>query len=245
MLEIVSRADWGARAPRSTVAIGTPSPELWLHHSAGSESGGAGVRAIQNFHMDTRGWTDIAYSFLVDRDALTVYEGRGAGIRGGHTFGHNTISHGLCVMGNFEVSSPSNALVARIADLVRHGHGRGWWPAQLSGGHRDVRATACPGHNLYGEITEINRLAIIDDMEDPMSVRPGDTGEAVRKFQTALLNWSAQALPRFGADGDYGAETETWITNFQVGQDLTTTGVVDGVTAALLLEFRPDITETT
>lgn len=245
MLEIVTRTGWGARPPLSVVTIGTPSPELWLHHSAGNESGSAGVRAIQNFHMDGKGWSDIAYSFLIDRNSATVYEGRGAAVRGGHTFGHNTISHGICVMGNFEISSVSAVVVTRVAELVRYGHGRGWWPAQLSGGHRDVRATACPGANLYNQISEINRLAIIDDVEDPMSVKPGDTGEAVRKFQTALLNWNAQALPVFGADGNYGAETESWINRFQASQDLTTTGVVDGVTAALLLEFRPDIVEST
>lgn len=245
MLQIVTRAGWGARPPRRTIAIDTPSPELWLHHSAGSEVGAAGIRAIQNFHMDIKGWSDIAYSFLIDPTDGAIYEGRGAGIRGGHTFGHNTVSHGLCVLGNFEANPLPAGVVPAVAALVRHGHGRGWWPAQLSGGHRDVRATACPGQNLYTQISEINRLAILDEMEDPMSLKPGDVGEAVRKLQSALLNWNAQALPRFGADGDYGGETETWVRSFQESQDLTTTGVIDGVTAALLLEFRPDIVEST
>ena len=245
MLEIVPRAAWGARAPRSRFEIGTPSPELWLHHSAGSESGAAGVRRIQNFHMDGRGWSDIAYSFIIDRSTLTVYEGRGAGIRGGHTFGHNSVSHGLCVMGNFDRIEASAGLVSRLAELVRFGHGRNWWPSQLSGGHRDVRATSCPGGDLYAEIDEINRQAIASEVEDPMSVRQGDIGEAVRKFQQALINWDNQALPRFGADGDYGGETEVWVRNFQGSQDLTVTGIIDGVTAALLLEYRPDITEIT
>ncbi|MDH3679392.1 MAG: peptidoglycan-binding domain-containing protein [Acidimicrobiia bacterium] len=242
MLEIVSRSEWGARPPRSVVTIPLPTPELWLHHTAGNEQGASGVRAIQNFHMDTRGWSDIAYSFLIDRISLEVYEGRGAGVRGGHTFGHNSVSHGLCVMGNFETTTVSDALVAKVAELVRFGHGRGWWPAQLSGGHRDVRPTACPGANLYAEIGEINRLAIQDEMEDPMSVRPGDVGEAVRKFQQGLLGWNSDALPRFGADGDFGDETEEWVRNFQDSQDLTVTGVIDGVTGALLLEYRPDPT---
>lgn len=245
MLEIVSRAAWGARTPRSRFEIGTPTPELWLHHSAGSESGAEGVRRIQNFHMDGRGWSDIAYSFVVDRSSLTVYEGRGAGIRGGHTFGHNSVSHGVCVMGNFDRVVPSPGLITRLAELVRHGHGRNWWPAQVSGGHRDVRATSCPGRNLYAEIDEMNRQAIADDVEDPMSVRPGDTGEAVRKFQLALRGWNSQALPRFGADGEYGNETESWVRNFQASQDVTVSGVIDGVTAALLLEYRADIIEIT
>jgi hypothetical protein len=195
--------------------------------------------------MDGRGWTDIAYSFIVDRDSLLVYEGRGAGVRGGHTFGHNSISHGVCVMGNFQVMEPSSGLVSKLAELVRYGHGRNWWPSQLTGGHRDVRSTACPGRNLYAQIDEINRQAIAEEVDDPMSVRPGDTGEAVRKFQQSLKNWNSQALPRFGVDGDFGAETETWVRNFQASQDVTVSGVIDGVTAALLLEYRPDIVEIT
>ena len=91
----------------------------------------------------------------------------------------------------------------------------------------------------------MNRQAIADEVEDPMSVRPGDTGEAVRKFQQALRGWNSQALPRFGADGDYGNETESWIRNFQGSQDVTVTGIIDGVTAALLLEYRADIVEIT
>jgi len=245
VLQIVSRAGWNARAPRARVSMATPSSELWLHHSAGSESGAEGVRAIQRSHMDHNGWSDVAYSFLVDRNSATVYEGRGAGVRGGHTFGHNSVSHGICVMGNFETSVPSGTLIARLAELVRFGAGRGWWAPQFSGGHRDVRSTACPGGNLYPRISEINRLAISNDMEDPMSLKPGDAGEAVRKFQTALLGWNGRALPQFGADGDYGEETETWVRTFQSSQDLVTTGIVDGVTAALLLEFRADIVETT
>ena len=244
-MEIISRAGWGARPPRRRIGINVPTPELWLHHSAGSEFGDSGVRRIQNFHMDNRRWSDIAYSFVVDRFSLEVYEGRGAGIEGGHTFGHNTVSHGICVMGDFEAAAPSTGLIQRLAQLVRFGHGQGWWPSQFTGGHRDVRATSCPGRNLYSRLGEINRLAIDEDVEDEMSLRPGDRGEAIRKFQRALKGWSAQALPVFGVDGDYGGETETWVRNFQTSQDLPVTGVIDGVTAALLLEFSADIIETT
>lgn len=244
-MEIISRAEWGARTARQRIQISVPTPELWLHHSAGSEFGDSGVRRIQNFHMDQRGWSDIAYSFLVDRFSLEVYEGRGAGVQGGHTSGHNTISHAICVMGNFEVQTPSAGLISTLGELIRFGHGQGWWPAQLTGGHRDVRSTACPGINLYNQIDEINRQAVAGDVEDEMSLRPGDQGAAVRKFQEALLGWSAQALPRYGADGDFGGETETWVRRFQNSQDLPQTGVIDGVTAALLLEFAADIVEST
>lgn len=242
-MDITSRADWGARPPRTAIPIVTPSLELWLHHSADGRSGAAGVKAIQDIHMDSNGWADIAYSFLIDRTSLEVFEGRGAGIRGGHTLGHNTISHGICVLGNFENLTVSDPLIQTIAELVAFGRDEGWWPGQLSGGHRDVRATACPGENLYLEVDEINRRAsgttTGDDGDDDMAVlQQGDQGEGVRRFQQALRNWSLQALPTFGIDGDYGAETTTWVGRFQMSQDLPPTGVIDGITAALLLEYN-------
>lgn len=241
MIEIIARSEWGARSPRRRSTIPLPTQQLWLHHSAGSERGAAGVRAIQNFHMDIRGWSDIAYSYLVDRESLQVFEGRGAGVLGGHTFGRNAVSHGICVMGNFDVADVSDGLLGTVADLVRHGHQQQWWPSMLSGGHRDVRATSCPGNNLYPLIDEINRRAVADDdQEDEMVLRRGARGEAVRRFQTGLKGWNPDSLPRFGADGDFGEETEIWVRNFQSSQDLEATGAIGGVTGALLLEFRTD-----
>lgn len=241
MIEIIDRQGWGARAPRRRSTIPVPTPELWLHHTAGNHAGAAGMRSIQNFHMDIRGWSDIAYSFVIDRTTLDVFHARGAGVLGGHTFGRNSISHAICVMGNFDNTSVSNALVDRVAELVKHGHEQGWWPSMLTGGHRDVRATSCPGDNLYSQIDEINRRAVEpDDEEDNMALRTGDRGEAVRRFQTALKGWNSRSLPRFGADGDFGGETEVWVRNFQSAHDLNPSGTIDGVTGALMLEYRAD-----
>ncbi len=241
MVDIIPRSEWRARSPRGATPIDVPTPELWLHHSAGREVGPAGVRSIQRFHMDNLGWTDIAYSFIVDRTDGRIFEGRGDGILGGHTLGRNSVSHGICVMGNFQTGAVSDVAVRAVADLVRHGHRQGWWPDGLSGGHRDVRSTQCPGVNLYNRIDEINRLAAGDgDEEDEMTVKRGDRGTAVTLFQEALKAWNPRALPRFGADGDFGEETEIWVANFQQALDLESRGVIDGVTAALLLEFRPD-----
>ncbi len=157
-LTIVSRAQWGARAPRRRHKIPTPTRDLVQHHTVGDYRGAAGIRAIQNFHMDERGWSDIAYSFVVDRRTLTVYEGRGFGIAGGHTRGHNTTSHAICVTGNFDLYQPSDELLRVIAELVRYGADQGKWPDRLTGGHRDFGSTACPGRYLYLAIPTINRL---------------------------------------------------------------------------------------
>lgn len=164
-MKIVSRSEWKARPPKSRHTIKTPTPELWLHHSAGSGANESTVRAIQNFHMNPppkgRGWSDIAYSFLVDNDApdIDIFEGRGAGVAGGHTAGRNTISHAICIIGDFSTKAPHPETLEAVAQLAAYGYLKGWWRLGFTGGHRDApgAATSCPGDALYKLIPSINK----------------------------------------------------------------------------------------
>lgn len=167
-MEIVSREDWGAAPPRSTREIDTPTAELWLHHTAGAlDAGGNGVwwddvRGIQRFHMAPepagRGWSDIAYSFVVGGGQ--IFEGRGAGIAGGHTKDRNTISHAICLVGNYDLMRPTDADLAAIAWLMRHGRGKGWW-GDLTGDHSRAPGanTSCCGKHLRDRIPDLRRMA--------------------------------------------------------------------------------------
>lgn len=78
----------------------------------------------------------------------------------------------------------------------------------------------------------------IDEEENVLT--KGDKGNAVTKLQNALLAWNPDALPQWGADGDFGSETEAWVANYQTAADLDASGRADGVTMALLLEYLPD-----
>ncbi len=80
---------------------------------------------------------------------------------------------------------------------------------------------------------------------DDMGLRRNDTGNAVARMQQGLLAWHDDSLPVFGADGDYGAETEAAVTDYQEAADLDTTqdfdtlGVADPTTLALILSNLP------
>jgi len=108
-------------------------------------------------------------------------------------------------MGNYEHKRASDRLVDLIAELVTHGHTQGWWPDQLTGGHRDASgaSTACPGRYLHAAIPQINQQA---------TNQPGDTGmkpyqaEAVTRIQTAL-HAAGYDLGPAGIDGDPGPAT--------------------------------------
>ena len=73
-----------------------------VHHTAGSNSYRLAdvpgiIRGIWYYHVQSRGWCDIAYNFLVDRYG-GIWEGRQGGVTepiiGGHTYGYNTDTSG-------------------------------------------------------------------------------------------------------------------------------------------------------
>lgn len=72
------------------------------------------------------------------------------------------------------------------------------------------------------------------------ALKRGDTGAAVLSMQNALLKWNADCLPKYGADADFGKETETALKAFQIGNSLPVTGVLDSATkAALDAVYKP------
>lgn len=85
------------------------------------------IRAIYDYHVNGRGWCDIAYNFVVDRFG-TVWEGRtgsiGGPVQGGHASGFNTGSMGVVLLGQYHPgSSPPAATVSSsqyngVRDLI-------------------------------------------------------------------------------------------------------------------------------
>lgn len=177
-MHIVFRADWGAKAPTEPLrSITLPTPRLWVHHTADNAKGAAGVRAIQAYHQNVKGWIDIAYSFLVDSDG-TIYEGRGVGKAGAHTEGDNSRSHAICLMGDFTSKTPTAKAIDALVDLARHGRELGWWVPTL-GGHRDAPGaqTQCPGDKLYAMLPQVRARAQMSEDDD---MTPSELAEAYR-----------------------------------------------------------------
>ena len=79
--------------------------------------------------------------------------------------------------------------------------------------------------------------------ETQMAIRvtnPLTAGKAVEDIQLGLLAWDPNSLPRWGADGEYGTESEEAVRRFQGDYGLPVTGVADGVTVALLVNLAGD-----
>jgi N-acetylmuramoyl-L-alanine amidase len=110
------------------------------------------VREIKRWHVQDRGWADIGYHFLIDRDG-TIAKGRDIAKDGAHVQGKNKGTIGISLFGGhgsaetdkfLDHFTPQQDVALRklIADL----HGQfGKVPVT---GHNQYAAKACPGFNV-------------------------------------------------------------------------------------------------
>jgi hypothetical protein len=170
-LGVRDRASWGARATRCTDA--DPSKyRIAIHHTVTPSGGdiGARLRGIQAFHMDTNGWCDVGYHFLVTLDG-TLWEGRDLGLLGTHVGGGNTGNVGISFIGCFHTSGcndwtpfvPPDVMVdagGRLAGAIAGIYGIAVSPDTLKG-HRDHAGatTSCPGDHLHARLDRIREVA--------------------------------------------------------------------------------------
>ncbi|MFB7264889.1 N-acetylmuramoyl-L-alanine amidase [Streptomyces nojiriensis] len=140
-----SRSQWGARPPKEVTRVALADRTgFTVHYSDGPTN--QTVRAIQNYHMDGQGWSDIGYNFLVDRDGR-IYEGRGWDVVGAHATGHNTTHIGACFIG-YDGDATPRALSALRAlyDAANANTGRTLTPTWHGG--LPGQSTQCPGPGL-------------------------------------------------------------------------------------------------
>jgi len=180
---VYTRDEWGAQSPTAAYRYARAT-HLAIHHTAAASHGAAdtwdecaaAVRAIQDFHMETNGWIDIGYNYLICQTG-DVFRGRedendDRDVVGAHD-GFNEGSVGTAGLGFFhppENQRPTDELVGRFADLFAwiaserdiDPDGRDTYAGygatvRTVYGHREVKSTACPGDELYAE-----RSAIVD-----------------------------------------------------------------------------------
>ncbi|XP_048482506.1 peptidoglycan-recognition protein SC2-like isoform X3 [Plutella xylostella] len=152
------RASWGAAAATDTRQLATPVPYVVLHHTYipgacnTTLECAASMRAMQRYHVGL-GWGDIGYNFAVGGDGA-VYEGRGWALLGAHALHFNTVSLGVCLIGDWSDSLPPRNQLKAVQALIAEGVARGAiTPNYRLVGHRQVRAnTSCPGDALFNHI---------------------------------------------------------------------------------------------
>lgn len=210
-MKILTRNDWRAISctePR-TFAEMKDRTEFVVHHTAGPS--GQTVAAIQRFHIEQRGWSDIGYNFLVRGTTGEVYEGRGWNAVGAHVQGRNRQGLGVAIIGTDLLEEPAKQSLRELyaAAVTYAGH-----PLMIRG-HRDLAATVCPGPKIHKWIlsgaleTHHHRILAVQI--------PYQVGPDVRHVQS---------LVGADVDGIYGPDTRDDVALWQMAQGLAPDGVV-------------------
>lgn len=163
--------------PPSSYTPTTPT-HLIVHHSAGANTSSnfsAIVAYYWDLHVNTNGWSDIGYNWLIDPNGI-VYEGRGSGNTGAHFSCLNSGTLGLCYIGNYQNTAVPTPGLQSLAELLLYeACQNGIDPADSSihsssqlqlrhiSGHRDAnsatvgcpKGTACPGQVLYNKLDSL------------------------------------------------------------------------------------------
>lgn len=165
MVTYVTRAQIGLRAPTGSHSLVPSQVKNTAHHYPGTASpinavGDAGLarvksalRGWQAYHMDTRGWSDIAYQVAVDQVGR-AYTLRGINIRSAANGGTQVnLEYGaiLLILGNNE--APSAAMQATARAVMQDYRVRfaaiprrpTWHGAIRPGGTAADPSTDCPG----------------------------------------------------------------------------------------------------
>ncbi|XP_066435942.1 peptidoglycan-recognition protein SC2-like [Eleutherodactylus coqui] len=154
---ILTKSQWGGRAPTCRTAMSTPVPYVIIHHTEGTACSSQSAcvsqaKSVQNYHMNSNGWCDVGYSFLVGEDGR-VYEGRGWTSVGAHAPDYNKNSIGISVMGSFTSKNPNTAALNAVKSLISCGVSKGYIKSTYTlKGHRNVTATDCPGNTFYNTL---------------------------------------------------------------------------------------------
>ncbi|KAK9885883.1 hypothetical protein WA026_013758 [Henosepilachna vigintioctopunctata] len=157
-LKMVSRLEWLAQPPiQPTDPLKTPVPYVIISHTATENCSSQAqcvfqVRFIQTFHMESRGWWDIGYNFLIGGDG-EAYIGRGWEKEGSHTYGYNKASIGIAFIGTFINTLPPKYQLETCKQLIAKGVELGYLKKDYKLlGARQLQATKSPGDELYAEI---------------------------------------------------------------------------------------------
>lgn len=111
------------------------------------------VAEIRRWHMLDRGWSDIGYHILIDRNG-DVALGRPMDWTGAHVIGHNRGSVGVCLIGGHasaatdafgeHFTSEQDASLRAVILNINQEAGR----TLAVHGHNEFAAKACPGFTV-------------------------------------------------------------------------------------------------
>ena len=230
-----------------------------VHHAAGANTSSdwaATVRGIWNYHVNSRGWSDIAYNYLIDPNGI-IYEGRGDNVQGAHAAGFNSNSMGVCLLGNYQPDAsqdvdPSlaiqNSLIAILSwkecdisqdPLLSSVHVPTSLVEMNISGHRDVgtTVTTCPGDNVYNLLPNIRNSCSSYMSTCSFTANADLIVSALNTNPTTVVLGANTALKLAVGNGGSLDVIETLNVELKVDGNLVQTFVLDSIHAAQILNF--------
>jgi len=135
-----------------TVQVSRRIDEVIVHHTwsptAADYRGIATVRAVRQYHMQVRGWSDNGYHVMIAPNG-DIFLCRPLSRAGAHTSGRNAHSIGVSFIANFDVEHPEQyggmqTGIRVIAALLRRFN----LDTTAIRFHREFANKTCPGTNL-------------------------------------------------------------------------------------------------
>lgn len=122
-------------------------PNWWADRSAQEK-----VNEVRRWHVEERGWRDVGYHWLIDRDG-TIVKGRDESDIGAHVAGHNSTSIGVSLFGGHGSSNDdrfednfTQEQAAALRQLIVQIKDR--YDIKKISGHNEYSNKACPGFRV-------------------------------------------------------------------------------------------------
>lgn len=172
-------------------------PEWWAGRSTADK-----VAEVRKWHVQDRGWRDIGYHFLIDRDG-TVATGRPIEEVGAHVSGHNANSIGISLFGGhggattdkFEDNfTPEQD--AALRNLIANLQNRIPSITKISG-HHEYANKACPCFDVRSWLngrTALVRTSVVQSTTVQASAAQLGTAAAGGATALAALDGTAQIV---------------------------------------------------
>lgn len=120
-----------------------------LHHS-GTETGTA--ENFARYHVNTRKWPGIAYHYVIYKDG-TINQTNHLDTLSYHCKGKNSISVGICLVGDMDKENPTKAQMQALVytvHVIRNALSKNIPVVP----HRAHVETSCPGGNVLNSLIE-------------------------------------------------------------------------------------------
>jgi len=163
-LGVIARANWASTGPaRKKVNPMRGVTRITVHHEgwkpvyfADTRSTADRIELIRTVHTRDRGWGDIGYHYIVDREGK-VWEGRPIAYQGAHVRNNNEHNLGILVLGNFDKQTPSDPQLNGLVTSIKAFQTQHKVQKRRVFTHQEIVSTACPGKNLQNQMAGVRR----------------------------------------------------------------------------------------